>query len=317
MFSKYFKNIPSKDPPTLPKYTNNNLNDVDFDIITVANALKNSPAKNSTSSEGISYKILKHCYQSLSPIITELFRTSLHNGKAPRQWKESIVMPIFKKGLKSNPTNYRPISLTSTICRIFEKIISQQILNFLITNNLINPNQFGFLKGRSTITQLISTLQTWYETILKGDSTDCIYIYFRKAFDSVPIKFLIYKLEKLGISGKLLSWFADFLTNRTFRVKIGESFSSSYEIKSGVPQGSVLGPLLFLYYINDLPGVLPQHLHIKLYADDAKIYEHFDKNNSKLLQEGLDSIIKWSQDWALPIAHVKPLFFILVNTTLV
>ena len=214
-------------------------------------------------------------------------------------------MPIFKKGLKSNPTNYRPISLTSTICRIFEKIISQQILNFLITNNLINPNQFGFLKGRSTITQLISTLQTWYETILKGDSTDCIYIYFRKAFDSVPIKFLIYKLEKLVISGKLLSWFADFLTNGTFRVKIGESFSSSYEIKSGVPQGSVLGPLLFLYYINDLPGVLPQHLHIKLYADDAKIYEHFDKNNSKLLQEGLDSIIKWSQDWALPIAHDK------------
>ena len=129
-----------------------------------------------------------------------------------------------------------------------------------------------FLPHRSTTTQLISTLENWYDGIYQNKDIDCLYVDFRKAFDVIPHKLLLYKAHKIGIRGKILNWIADFLKDRTFQVHIDNSSSSKYKITSGVPQGSILGPILFLIYVNELPEIIPKDICIKMYADDVKLY---------------------------------------------
>uniref|UniRef100_A0A1I8AZW6 Reverse transcriptase domain-containing protein n=1 Tax=Meloidogyne hapla TaxID=6305 RepID=A0A1I8AZW6_MELHA len=295
--------------PPFPINNTNTITDIDFDIISVSNLLKTSPNKNSTSPDGIPFKFLRHCYLPLSPIITEIFRISLDSGTPPSQWKHSIVTPIYKKGNKHDLNNYRPISLTSTLSRTFERILVSGILQFLLTNNLISEHQFGFLPRRSTTLQLLSTLQEWYNGLLERNSTDCIYIDFRKAFDSVPHRFLLHKLYLYGIRGKILKWITNFLTDRTFVVKIEDSQSEPQPIRSGVPQGSVIGPLLFILYINDLPQVIKLPVQIRLYADDVKLFlTHQSTLSYLMLQEALNNVHKWSTAWSLHIAPDKSTF---------
>uniref|UniRef100_A0A1I8BSL6 Reverse transcriptase domain-containing protein n=1 Tax=Meloidogyne hapla TaxID=6305 RepID=A0A1I8BSL6_MELHA len=309
VFSRAFNNVPVHTIPQFPINNTNTITDIDFDIISVSNLLKTSPNKNSTSPDGIPFKFLRHCYLPLSPIITEIFRVSLDSGTPPSQWKHSIVTPIYKKGNKHDLNNYRPISLTSTLSRTFERILVSGILQFLFTNNLISEHQFGFLPRRSTTLQLLSTLQEWYNGLLERNPTDCIYIDFRKAFDSVPHRFLLHKLYLYGIRGKIFKWITNFLTDRTFAVKIENSLSEPQPIGSGVPQGSVIGPLLFILYINDLPQVIKLPVQIRLYADDVKIFlTHQSTLSYLMLQEALNNVHKWSTDWSLHIAPDKSTF---------
>jgi hypothetical protein len=312
IFSQSFQNCPTNTPPSLGSPLPNSIEDISFNILDVAKILKKLPTRNSTSPDGISYKILKICHFPLAPLLTEIFRLSLDSGELPTLWHHSIVIPIFKKGNASDPSNYRPISLTSTICRVFERIIAFHITNFLLNNNLINVNQFGFLKGRSTTTQLISTLNHWFSSISSNLHTDCIYFDFRKAFDSVPTNFLLIKLQHIGIRGKLFNWIKSFLSNRTFSVKINNYLSNPYPTLSGVPQGSVLGPILFLIYINDLPDFIPPPVQIRLYADDVKLF-HSYSNDHTPLQNAINSLQQWSSSWSLPIAP-KKCFALYVNT---
>lgn len=309
-FSKAFNNVPIHAIPPFSIINNNNtITDIDFDIISVSNLLKTSPNKNSTSPDGIPFKFLRHCHLPLSPIITEIFRISLDSGTPPSQWKHSIVIPIYKKGNKHDVNNYRPISLTSTLSRTFERILASNILQFLLGNNLISEHQFGFLPKRSTTLQLLSTLQEWYNGLLDRNPTDCIYIDFRKAFDSVPHRFLLHKLYLYGIRGKIHDWISNFLNDRTFVVKIDDSISELQKIRSGVPQGSVIGPLLFILFINDLPHIIKLPVQIRLYADDVKLFlTHQSTMSCHLLQEALDNVYKWSIDWSLPMAPDKTTF---------
>ena len=195
-----------------------------------------------------------------------------------------------------------------------ERILATSITEFLINNNLISEHQFGFLKKRSTTTQLITTCEDWFDAIAENKKIDCIYVDFQKAFDSIPINLLIQKISNMGIRGKLLSWITDFLTKRTFCVKIGETISSYKNITSGVPQGSVLGPLLFLIYINDLPEVIPKDVKIKLYADDLKIYKCYkteiDRQNLDL---ALLKLEQWANKSGLKIAINNTFIFYLGN----
>lgn len=311
IFQKNFMNNPLHSPPSLnlPKIQDI-IEDIKLDIPLVSYFLSKAPNKNSTSPDGIPYKLLKHCRLSLAPTITEIFRVSLYSSTLPAFWKQSIVIPIFKNGDKSQPANYRPISLTSTLCRILERIIALNILKFLTKNKLINPEQFGFLPHRSTTAQLLSATNSWYNSLLKDIPSHCLYVDLHKAFDSVPHKFLIFKLHAYGIRGKLLSWIKNFLTDRTFRVKIEDKVSPPKLIKSGVPQGSVLGPLLFLIYINDLPLIIPHPIQIRMYADDIKLFHHIlSIMDARLLQKSLNAISKWCADWALPIAKNKTFLF--------
>ena len=269
--------------------------DLDLDVIQIRELLRKLPNKNSTSPDGIPYILLKHSAEELAPILTEIFRIILDSGNIPKIWSTSIIIPIHKKGDKSDPNNYRPISLTCTLCRVLERIISIEIIRFLNKKSYFSDDQYGFLTNRSTSTQMLVMLNDFYKAIQLNKSIDLVYIDFARAFDSVPINRILYKLKSIGISGKIYMFIKNFLENRTFRVKIEDTLSDSFSTLSGVPQGSVLGPLLFLIFINDLPKYLPESINIKIYADDVKLYiEHKNDFETEILSEALSCIEQWS-----------------------
>jgi retron-type reverse transcriptase len=188
-------------------------------------------------------------------------------------------VPILKIGkkTKSDVESYRPISLACMPCRVMEKLIHLKLSSFLSSNNIISKAQHGFQSGKSTETQLLASLNIWTKGLnekIKGElgfNVDVVYLDFKKAFDSVSHVKLLSVLEKMGISGQLLLWIKDFLSNRTQSVKINDSLSVEKPVLSGVPQGSLIGPILFNAYINDLPLILSNKTDIFLYADDAKL----------------------------------------------
>ena len=191
-----------------------------------------------------------------------------------------------------------------------EKIINHNIISYLIKNNLIDPAQFGFLPKSSTVLQLISNLEEWYGAILQQKMVDTIYIDFSKAFDRVPFPKLITKLKHYGVQGKILKWIEIMLTTRNYRVKINENLSAEFPIKSGVPQGSPLGPTFFLIYINDLPKYISPAVKIRLYADDLKLMiTHNNCDKVIDLQNALNQVVRWSKSNHLPINISKTYVF--------
>nr|CAD2125928.1 unnamed protein product [Meloidogyne enterolobii] len=296
-FAPSFSNVPIQNHPILPASNySSQLDDIDFTLIDIVNILKSLPPKEGVSADGISYKLLKNCTDSIAPFLADLFRDSLDSNILPEPWKISFITPIFKKGSESDVSNYRPIAITSCICR-------RQI-------KLLATNSFGFLKKRSTVTQLLSSFDAWYKAILNNQCIDCIFIDFKKAFDSVPIRYLIYKLSNIGIKGKLLNWISNFLSNRTAFVKINNNYSDPIPIMSGIPQGTIIGPVLFLIYINDIIYRIPSPTKTMLFADDLKIFCEFSANNNNTcLLESLIKIEEWCIDWALDISLNKTCTF--------
>ena len=219
-------------------------------------------------------------------------------GSLPSKWKEAEVRPIFKKGNKSTPGNYRPVSLTAIICKVFEKFIRDAMYNHLTSNKLLSEDQFGFCTGRSCALQLLVTINDWLGCLDNKVPIDAAYLDFRKAFDSVPHKRLLTKLKGYGIKGNVLLWVEDFLKDRTQYVSINGKSSERAPVTSGVPQGSVLGPTLFIYFINDLPEEVKCNL--KIFADDTKAYTQINSTEDKLLlQSCIDKLVGWTDKWLL------------------
>jgi hypothetical protein len=244
-------------------------------------------------------RILKEAATILASHLHKLFRRSLDEGAVPSLWKEAIVTPVFKSGDRLSPASYRPISLTSIPCKVMERILKRAIMDHLVRNDLISSAQHGFLPNRSCVTNMLVFMDSLTQAKDDGLITDAVFFDFAKAFDRVPHIPLLHKLEAYGIQGIILRWITSFLSNRTFRVKIGSTLSSSSPVTLGVPQGSVLGPLLFLIYINDLPESMSGNT--LLFADDLKSWN----SDPSMLQIDIDSTKQWSLNWHLPLNDEK------------
>ena len=221
-------------------------------------------------------QILRELSHELAEPYAILYNKSLKMGQIPRDWKEAEVTAIFKKGTRTDPGNYRPVSLTCISCKVLEQFIRDKIVDHMNNHNLYTECQHGFRSGRSCMTQLIEVMDDLTNFIENKKSFDIIYLDFRKAFDSVPHKRLLLKLKSYGINGEILNWVEDFLTGRKQRVNVNGKFSSRTDVLSGIPQGSILGPVLFTIFINDLSDEV--NSICKIFADDTKIYDSSDKS---------------------------------------
>ena len=249
--------------------------------------------------------MIKRLINQLLTPLTILFRKSLLEGKFPDKWKTAHVIPIYKgAGTKDSPENYRPISLTSVVGKILEKFLYPQLEKYFDINGFIKNNQFGFKKGRSVCLQLLSFKNYLEKCLENNEPVDVLYLDFKKAFDTVPHKKLILKLESCGVGGKVLQFIESFLINRIQYVKIQSNLSDSVKVLSGVPQGSVLGPLLFSFYVSDLAAAV-KNSFILFFADDTKIFLKITQNGNLKIQNDLDSVIAWSEKWQIDLNFVK------------
>ncbi|BHF60612.1 hypothetical protein SprV_0100357700 [Sparganum proliferum] len=258
-------------------------------------------------------KILKELAGELSKSLSMLFHTSFETGYLPPDWKSAWITPLYKGGSRVSANNYRPVSLTSICCKIMEKIIKQQLMQFLEQNQLLSDSQHGFRKSRSCVTNLLYCLELWTRAVDRGDMVHVIYIDFKKAFDSVPHHRLLYILSRAGVRGKFLMWIRSFLIGRSQAVHVSDQQSAEVSVRSGVPQGSVLGPTLFLVYVNDCANEL--NCDVAMFADDIKIWSTIRSEvDEARLQTNLDHLEQWSKDWLLPF-NVNKCNFLRVGRT--
>ena len=271
------------------------------DILTASLKMKN---KTSRTPEGIPSMFIKNVIMLLLQPLCFIFNQTLLLSSVPKQWKVALVIPVFKKGDRKNPSNYRPISLTSSFCRLFESVICVKILNHLLSNSLLSPHQFGFIPNRSPCSQLLTCLDRWMSDLMMKRTTSVVYTDITKAFDSVSHSLLIKTLLDYGINSVLVSWLKNYLSGRSQQVCIGNSTSLPLEVHSGVPQGSVIGPLLFLIFINDITNCTESfdpEVSISMFADDTKIFGTCPIK----LQSAINSMSTWLEDAKLKLAPHK------------
>ena len=243
-------------------------------------------------------RLLKEGAKYLAHPIALLFKHSLATGTVPDIWKRVAVTPIHKGDDRHKAGNYRPITITSVLCRMLEKIIKKSIMENFVSSNVLPKQQHGFVNRKSCLTNLLETMEEITKWQDLGIPVDEIYLDFAKAFDKVPHQRLLYKLRKLGIEGVLLTWIESFLSGRSQSVKVRNSQSDFIPVTSGVPQGSVLGPLLFIAFIVDLPCVISSAS--KIFADDTKLYRKIESiEDSDLLQQDLNSLSDWCKTWGM------------------
>lgn len=265
----------------------------------VAAKLDSMDPNKSAGSDGFLPKVMKNVKDGLASHLQQIFNVSLETGEVPDDMRIANVTPIFKAGDSNNSGNYRPISLTSVPGKLLESIIKDKIVTHLEENELIGKSQHGFLRGKSCLTNLLEFFFYVLKEHDKSRAVDIVYLDFKKAFDKVPHERLLMKVEALGIGGSVLQWIRSWLTNRRQRVVINGAASGWGSVTSGVPQGSVLGPLLFVIYINDLDvGLISK---VSKFADDTKIgINAADPSAVRELQGDLAKIGEWSDKWQMP-----------------
>lgn len=279
---------------------------VSFDQAGVFQQLLNLNEKKANGPDGIPTVFLRRYAEWMSFYLVIIFEKSLLTHSLPKDWLSAIVKPVFKSGDRMLFTNYRPVSLTCVCCKVFEHVIAKQMAIFLETNGLICRQQHGFRQGLSTLSQLIETLHDFAAAVDNREQVDVICIDFAKAFDKVSHHKLLFKLKRTGVNENILKWIEAYLTNRKQLVRIDGFESESLDVYSGVPQGSVLGPLLFLVYINDVVDIVNPPVKIKLFADDCLIYAPVTCANDQIvINDCLDDFQTWCDKWEMKINYSK------------
>ena len=280
----------------IAKETMSQINDINSEL--VRKHLSRVKPNKAEGPDEIHARILRECQCEISAPLASIFSKSLADAKIPLDWKRANVVPIFKKGDKSKVENYRPVSLTSLACKVLESIIKDKLINFLEENNLIGNTQHGFRKGRSCLTNLLHFLDFATESFDKRKQLDVSYLDFSKAFDKVPHKRLVLQLKRHGIDGKTLNWIENWLSGRQQRVLLNGNKSQWKDVLSGVPQGSVLGPLLFLVFVNTIDDDVDSK--VLKFADDIKIFKVIEgKQDQDIFQADLDKLVEWAETWQM------------------
>ena len=304
MFASFFKSVfVSSDAAVVQRnynYTNTvHLNHLNLSLAEIYNGLLHTRETGGRGPDDVPNVFLKRCRCALAKPLFIIFNKSLALGSFPSFWKVSRVTPIFKSGEKDNALNYRPISIISAIPKLFEKLVTAQLTKALY--HLIVEEQHGFCLGKSTVTNLSVISVHIAKALDEGGQIDVIYTDFAKAFDRVPHSILLGKLKASGITGSLHDWLSSYIIDRWQFVALGDTISSRYRTPSGVPQGSHLGPLMFIIFINDLKNFILKS-GLLLFADDGKIYHKIKSHqDAEDLQSDLDALALWCSLNFLPL----------------
>ena len=275
-------------------FRNDNENDIEFTPSRIRKILKDINVHKACGPDGIHGKVLKNCRLGLAYPLSLLFKTSYNIGQIPYDWKMANVVPLHKKGPKESVENYRPISLTSLVMKVFEKIIRDELLKKC--EHKLNNNQHGFMPKKSCTTQMVHFTESLSLSLNDNIMTDVVYFDFAKAFDSVNHDIILKKLkERFKIDGTLLKFIVNYLKNRQQCVVVGGQKSCPVNVTSGVPQGSILGPLFFVLFIDDISECISPGTSILLYADDTKIWHKIENwGDHDILQMDINSLYEWS-----------------------
>ena len=307
--NEFFASVMVKEPDELPYISSNDktkdiLETIDFSSKDIFDLLLQVNPNKAQGPDEIHPRILREVPTLCEPLHM-LFRFSLERAQLPRDWTTANICALHKKGSRTSTNNYRPVSLTSQVVKVLERLILRGIQRFSDVNGIITCDQHGFQSKCSCLTNLLECLNDWTQAFDEPRTgIDIVYTDFRKAFDSVPHQRLLLKLKNYGIQGRLHRWLGSFLTNRLQRVILNGTYSDWARVISGVPQGTILGPLLFLFYINDLP----EHVKstAKMFADDCKIYTRIaNTSDCVTLQDDLNSLSAWSRQWLLGFSKEK------------
>ena len=249
-------------------------------------------------------RVLKELATELGPVFAHLFQQSIDTGEIPKEWSLANICPLFKKSDSSLACNYRPVSLTCVPCKLLEHIVCSNIMAHLDEYKLLSDRQHAFRRGHSCETQLTTVINDWAKILDSRGQVDTFILDFEKAFDTPPHEPLKSKLFSTGIGGKTLKWIDSFLCFRQQRVVVNGVKSDWAPVLSGVPQGTVLGPLLFSLYINDISSDIESE--IRLFADDCVCYREInDEEDTMKLQSDIDRLGSWARKWGMRFQPVK------------
>ena len=312
IFNDFFASVFIDDNGSVPKTPHvnhkNHISEIVFSPDMVLEAIKKLKPSSSYGPDKVPNLILKRCANELSGPLATLFNFSFQESVLPNSWKSAHVRPLFKNnGDPSDCSNYRPISLTSCICKVMEKIVKSEIVNFCEANHIFPVEQHGFREKYSTVTQILKFCNQITKTVDAKNvrQVDAIYLDFQKAFDKVSHPKLLAKLGNLGISGKLFLWIKSFIIDRSQKVRFENAFSDEKRVSSGVPQGTVLAPLLFILFLHDIPETC-KFGSLKLFADDITMFSEIKCTSDKLkLQSDLDSLVDYTKKWQLSLSIEK------------